>query len=449
MSAKLSYLWHLVRDSYWFVPGLMTIGGIALSFAVIELDRRTTVEVVEKLGWIYTGGAEGAREVLAVIAGSMITVAGVVFSITIVALALASSQFGPRVLANFMRDTGNQVVLGVFIATFLYSLLVLRTIRAEDGDAAAVVPAISVTVALVLALASLVVLIYFIHHVSISIQAPHVVATIAAELRHGIAEMFPEGKEAASARRQDDNAPDFDRAAMRITAPETGYLEAVDFDAVMKIAIERDIVVRLEYRAGHFINSGGAVARAWPAARMDDETVDAIAGSFVVGTWRTSIQDIEFPIHQLAEIAVRALSPGINDPFTAMNCIDQLGAGVAELAERRFPAPERFDENGTLRMVIARPFTFGGLVEAAFDQIRQNAAHHAAVHIRLLESLERVVERVSSIDRLEPILRQADLVLERSRDEVASAADRHDVEDRYDALRAAADGRRHSLNATS
>ncbi len=189
-SARLAQLWESLRTSYWFVPTVMTAGAVGLSFASVHLDQVVKAEWVRAVGWIWAGSPEGARQVLSTIAGSMITVAGVAFSITIVALTLASTQFGPRLLRNFVRDLGNQVVLGTFVSTFVYCLLVLRTVR--GGDVAEFVPYLSVTLGVAFALASLGVLIYFIHHVSGAIQAEHLIASVADELEDAIERMFPE-----------------------------------------------------------------------------------------------------------------------------------------------------------------------------------------------------------------------------------------------------------------
>ena len=190
MKTKLINLWEALHTSFWFLPALMTFAAIGLSFATIALDWVVQESLLKRVALVWIGGIEGARQLLSTIAGSMITVAGVVFSITIVVLALASSQFGPRLLRNFMRDRGNQVVLGTFIATFTYCLLVLRSIHGGDGTP--FVPYISVSLGIALALVSVAVLIYFIHHVSVIIQAPTVIAMVAAELEDGIERLFPE-----------------------------------------------------------------------------------------------------------------------------------------------------------------------------------------------------------------------------------------------------------------
>jgi uncharacterized membrane protein len=176
--------WDRLRSSYWFIPSVMALIAISLSFATIAADTKFRDDMLREQGWIYTGGAEGARAVLSVIAGSIITVAGTTFSITIASLSLASAQFGPRLLHNFMRDTGNQVVLGTFISTFLYCLLVLRTIRGLEDNT--YVPHLSVTLGVALAVASLGVLIYFIHHVAESIQVAHIIHVVGAELNDSV-----------------------------------------------------------------------------------------------------------------------------------------------------------------------------------------------------------------------------------------------------------------------
>lgn len=453
MRARIRYTIDLLRNSYWFTPGLMMLGAIALSSLTLSLDDRWGLEAIREVEWlyrwIYTGGPDGAADVLSVIASSMITVAGVVFSITIVALTLASSQFGPRVLANFMADRANQLVLGTFVATFIYSLLILRTLRGDTAPGDTLVPYISVTVSLILALAGLSVLIFFIHHVSISIQAPHLIAVIASELRHA-AKAFPPRAEAEAATARGERTGGDGFAARGDPAPipatSTGYVEAIDYDGVADTAAEHDIFVEIEHRPGDFMVRGRPFAQAWPAERVTEEIVGEIAGMVATGSRRTAIQDVEFPIAQLVEVAVRALSPGINDPFTAMNCIDQLSAGLCDLAGRELPK-SRFDDGaGATRVMLAQPVTFEGAVRAAFDQIRQNSAHHAAVYIRVLEAIATVLGGVEYVERVDTLVLQADLVLERARESVPAPTDVADVVARHRAVLAAAQATRDRLS---
>lgn len=453
MKARLRYVQDLIKNSYWFLPALITLAAIVLSVVTQAFDSRNRIETLEP-EWLrsllFAGGADGAREVLSTIAGSMITVAGVVFSITIVALTLASSQFGPRVLTSFMRDRGNKLVLGIFIATFVYSLLVLRNIRSGDDTSSAAVPHLSVTVALLLALASLSVLIYFIHHVATEIQAPNLIVAIAGELHHDIAGLIPD--EADPPPPDEDRTSSellparFEEEAGSVLARNTGYFDAVDAQALVDVAEEHGLVMRLEYRPGHFIVEGNVLATVWPGGAVDDRVAHHVTGACVIGPRRTAIQDVEFPVNQLVEIAVRALSPGINDPFTAITCIDHLSAGLCNLAPRPFPAACWFGADGALRLVVARPITFAGVVRSAFEQIRQNAGAHAAIHIRLLEGAGRAIECVSRPSRMEPLLSEAGLVLEAAEAGVRAEADLKNVRDRYQAVQAAADSRRSELS---
>jgi uncharacterized membrane protein len=234
VTVRLRHLWESLRSSYWFVPSVMTAAAAVLALVSVTLDRRLGGEFVEEVGWLFSGGPEGARAVLQVVAGSVMSTAGIVFSVTIAALSLASSQLGPRLLQNFMRDTGNQVVLGTFIATFLYCLLVLRTIRGEDsGD---FVPAISVTGGVLLALASVAVLIYFIHHVSVSIQAPNVVAEVGADLATHVERTFPAGERPERTAAPPALPADFPARATRITCLRDGYVQAIDEKALVEAA---------------------------------------------------------------------------------------------------------------------------------------------------------------------------------------------------------------------
>lgn len=424
---KLRLLWEALSSSLWFVPSALTVLAIGLAFGTVAADRVLTADA----GWTYGGGPEGAREVLGAIAASMITVAGVVFSITIVALTLASQQFGPRLLRNFMRDTGNQVVLGTFIATFTYCLIVLRTIR---SGATEFVPDVSVSVAILLALVSLGVLIYFIHHAAVSIQAPEVIAMVARDLDDGIRRLFPEelgyAPEAHPDGFMEERAKAFDRQADAVAARQTGYLQSIDGDQLMKLAVENDLVVRLEYRPGDFVISGNALIKVSPAERCDRDLSDRIRGTFVMGTQRTHLQDIEFSIHQLVEIAVRALSPGINDPFTAISCIDRLAAALCLLAQRSIPSPYRHDENDILR-VVARVVTFAGVVDSAFNQIRQYGRSSAAVTIRLLEAITRIAECTRRPSDRKALLSQARMIDRGSQEALLEERDRHDVQTRF------------------
>jgi uncharacterized membrane protein len=462
MRIWIANLWEDLRTSYWFVPSLMCLLAVGLAILTLYVDDHNRFRWVTALGWVYTGGAEGARSLLSTVASSIVTVAGVVFSITIVALTLASSQFGPRLLRNFMRDLGNQITLGTFTATFLYCLLILRTVR-TDSEGAPFVPHVSVTTAIALTIASIGVLIYFIHHVSASIQAPYVVAAVSHDLCAVMDDLFPEaiGRDADAVEQPPpagaDRFEDPDVPATDIPSPRAGYIQAVDPDAVLAIARDHDLVVQILHRPGQFVVTGQSLARTLPASpdgprvsapgRPDpsapedrDEIPHRIAGAFIFGNRRTITQDAEFAVDQLVEIAVRALSPGINDPFTALNCIDRLGEALSRLADRKVPSPYRLDpDTGQLR-VIAYPVGFAQMADAAFNQIRQYGRSSAAVTLRLLETVAVVADRCRRPADRAALRRHAAMIERDARELLADDQDRHDLLARFrDALQASAE----------
>ncbi|GAC1406959.1 MAG: DUF2254 domain-containing protein [Burkholderiaceae bacterium] len=378
-----------VRASFWFKPSFMALLAVGLAFVAVALDRNLTQEWLSTVAWVYSGGAEGASAVLQTISSSMITIAGVVFSLTLVALSLASSQFGSRLLRNFMRDGTNQLVLGTFIATFLYCLLVLRTIR--RGDEGVFVPHLSVTLGVVFALASLWMLIYFIHHVAVSIQADEVIAQVGIDLDQATDRLFPVTPSSAPPAGHRAGAVitlpgDFETDSVTIPASSDGYLQLIDVERLVKFASETNAVFRLELRPGHYVVKGSALITASPAADVSPQCVAHAQRAFAIGNQRSAAQDIEFAILQLVEIGVRALSPGINDPFTAIACVDRLGSALSRLAQCTMPLAPRLDKQGQLRVLVEVP-DFAGFANAAFNQLRQYARNNLDVTLRLLETI--------------------------------------------------------------
>ncbi|MBF2062965.1 MAG: DUF2254 domain-containing protein [Calothrix sp. C42_A2020_038] len=431
-NVKLGKLWDSLHSSYWFLPTLMACLSVMLAVIMLTIDRNGDYELIEKWGWIYTGGPDGARALLSAIASSIITVATTAFSITIVALQLASSNFGPRLLRNFMQDTGNQIVLGIFISTFIYCLLVLRTIRSEDYEK--FIPQVSVTVGILLAIFSIAVLIYFIHHASTIIQASHVIESTFAELNSAIDRLFPEkiGYGASEHESSLSQFANFQEDSYPITARKDGYLQVIDDEELMKIASEHDLILKLETRPGKFIVKGSNLLLLFPGERINRKLTKKINGAFVIGKERTEQQDIEFPIEQLVEIALRALSSGINDPFTAIRCIDRLGSGLSRLAERDFPSAYRYDKYNNLR-IIAESITFIGLIDAAFNQIRQSSAKDVAVIIRLLEAITYIATRTNNPKQREALKIHAEKIVRSSKQAIIEE-DQKDIQQRYQAV---------------
>jgi uncharacterized membrane protein len=431
--------WDYIRSSFWFLPSLMAAGAAVLAFAAVAVDRSKASTWLQKLDWAYTGGAEGASAVLQTVAGSMITIAGVVFSLTLVALSLASSQFGPRLLHNFMRDRANQMVLGTFTATFLYCLLVLRTIRYTGENA--FVPHLSVTLGVVFALASLWVLIYFIHHVSVSIQADHIIARVAEDLTRGIEQIFPAQIGAENGRPdagRNDPLDSIEQDGQSVAASGEGYLQLVDAESLLALATEHDVQIRLEMRPGQYVILGHAIATVSPGERVDEAVAKRLNAAFALGRQRTPNQDLEYSILQLVEIATRALSPGVNDPFTAIACVDRLVSGLNRVAQRELPSPHRYDEEGRLRVIVPRT-TFAGLVDAALNQIRQHSRGNAAVSIHMLEKIAALAGTTTRIEHRAVLQHHADMIARGARESLPEPEDRRAMEERYaaavDALR--------------
>ncbi|MBD2356480.1 DUF2254 domain-containing protein [Tolypothrix sp. FACHB-123] len=432
-NVKLSKLWDQLHSSYWFIPAVMAVAATALAFIMLSLDRSGNADI--NYWWIYTGGADGARSLLEAVAGSMVSVAATAFSITIVALQLAASNFGPRLLRNFMQDTGNQFALGTFLSTFIYCLLVLRTIRGEGDGYSQFVPQLSVTVGILLAIISIGVLIYFIHHASTIIQASHVIINVSDDLEKTIKRLFPE-KVGEGKTEQDVTASiliSFEEESYPIPAMKTGYLQAIDDEEIMNIACKYNLLIGLQTRPGKFLVKGSDLVRVFPEEIVNAKLVKQINDAFILGIERTEQQDIEFPIDQLVEIALRAISPGINDPFTAIRCIDRLSAGFCQLIQRDFPSPYRYDHNHKLR-VIAEGTNFTELINRAFNQIRQYSKSDVGVTIRLLEALGTIANYTNNRQYCASLKRHAEMILQDSREGLVQEQDRQDVERQYDAI---------------
>ncbi|WP_091740598.1 DUF2254 domain-containing protein [Phenylobacterium immobile] len=403
-----------LRGSYWFLPTVMALGAVLLAGGMILLDTYKGSDWMDGLPWLYAARPDGARQVLSAISGSMITVAGTVFSVTIAAVVYASGQYGPRLLSNFMSDRGNQVTLGTFIATFVYCLLVLRTIRSagEAGAGAGFVPNLALLVGVALALCSIAVLIFFIHHVPSQLHINVVIEDIGDKLLKEIDNRFPRfiGAPQPDDNGQDDAArvpatfqldasqADGARRAL-VAAKDTGYLQLIDDDAVMVVAREHDLVLRLQYQPGDFIHAGRTLVEAWPPERCDDDTAAAIGAVFSVGSRRTALQDLRFLVDELVEIAARALSPGVNDPFTAVTCLDWLGAAISDLAGRELPSHLRLDGDGALR-VITHPVTFAGFMERGFGALSQYCATDMVASLRFIRALGEVSVGCDDPERL-------------------------------------------------
>ena len=408
MILTLHHWWQESRRSFWFVPAEIVLGAVGLAAGMIAIDTSVDLRVDTNWPLVFGSGAAGARGLLSTVAGSMITVAGVVFSITIVALSLTSSQYTSRILRNFMGDRRNQVVLGVFVGIYAYCLVVLRTIRA--GDEGGFVPSLAVLGGLVLAFIGIGFLIFFIHHISVSIQASSIIATAAEETIAAVDQLFP-NELGDNAEEDADGSPAASLAGriwMSVVARKTGYIESIDGDALLAWARKHGTIARMERGIGEFVVEGVPLISVAGLAEPNGEASAEVNEIFVISRHRTVQQDAGFGIRQLVDIAMKALSPGVNDTTTAVMCVDYLGAIMARLARRGIVTACRLDE-GEVR-VIARSPCFESLLAEAFDQIRQNAEGNVAVLARQLQALEIVAGQTSSSRRRHALRQQADWI---------------------------------------
>jgi uncharacterized membrane protein len=420
------------RTTLWIVPATMVAVAVLLFAITYQLDSKVAAGDMQVPGWAIAGGSDAARQVLIGIAAAVITVAGVVFSITILALQLASQQFGPRMLRNFIRDRGTQISLGAFVATFVYSVLTLGSVAHQSSG---FVPHISVTVALILTLGDLGVLIYFIHHVAKSIQLTTVVSGIARDFRMTIRDL---DAEAAATRTQMTSGPGVHEIRVRLEAGapvptlRSGFLQAVGHDRLVRIAASSDAVIRLLHRPGHFVVAGQPLAAVWPVSAAPD-VAESLDREHIVGANRTMTQDPGFAIDQLVEVAIRALSPAVNDTFTALNCIDWLGDCLCRAARDPLPDGIYRDAGGAIRL-IDPAITFERLVKASYDKIRQAGRGMPAVLIRQLENLQKVAVAVGPGAERGFLARHAEMILRSSEGSVPEPEDRHDVQVAYEGV---------------
>lgn len=443
MKSRLLSWWEHLRTSFWFVPTVMALAAAGLSAGTVALDRGPVgKKLANSVGWLWSGGADGARSLLSTVASSMITVAGTVFSITITALVLASGQFGPRLLRNFTRDTGNQIVLGTFVATFLYCLLVLRTVRgAQEGN---FVPYLSITCGTLLAVASIAVLIYFIHHVATSIQAENLIASVGGELKADIARLCPPTPPGPG--NADPALPVTvpERDACPVRAVQSGYVQTMDRDGLVAAAEEHDLLVQVLQGAGDFVTRNDVLLQAWTqGGRLGEDQAERLRDAFSLGKGRTPTQDVRYGVRQLTEIAARALSPGINDPFTAMGCTDWLADALAEMARSRAPSGVTCGASGRPRL-LEETVGFAELASLSFAPIRAYGADSAMVIAHLLHALARLAEQVNRPEHRTAVLREAELAAAAAREALKAEADLSWMQESLDQVRdALARRRRH------
>lgn len=421
MTARLRKLFEDLADTFWLLPALIVLAGGLTALALVRLDRSGIVPRWLLEDWVYDGGATGARTLLGVVASSTISVAGTVFSITIAALSLAAGQMGPRLLRNFTKDRGNQLTLGTFLGTFSYALIVLRSVRTQDEGA--FVPHLSLTIAILLAFFCVATLVYFVGHMAGRINVDTVIELVSEEVHSAIARLTTDKPQA------DPPPSAFWKDGTPIDDTRHGYLQHLDDQGLAEWAAAHHTSIRLLVRPGHHIFPGAPVAVMVPPV---EGAYMAIKNATALGPQRVSSADLEFAVRQLVEVAVRALSPGINDPHTAMSVLDRLGVALCEIG------PLYLQTGVSMRkgrpVLVVPSIQYEDLLNSMFHMIRQNASTSASVLIRMLDVLTVVVSAERDHSRMICLKDHADLIAGDARRHITTPGDLHDIELRHAAF---------------
>jgi uncharacterized membrane protein len=432
MRQQLSYLRRRLETSIWAIPASFCLASLLIGLLMVSLDRHFTNLSDD---WqTFAMSVDSARQILSVIAGAVISVAGVSFSVTMVALTLTSGQYGPKVLRHFLEDNASKISLGLFLGTFVYTLVVLTGYVKTDQ------PRLSVLTALLMALLAIVGFVHFIHRIATDLQADEIVQRIGARLRESLKELA----QMANPSRRPCGTQEWRRKArghrgFPIGASDHGYVQAVDYAGLVAWSEAHDCCLQIRVRAGDFVIKGTAVLKVYGCASDTVEgEVDRLNAHIITGPVRTAAQDPEFPITQLSQIAARALSPGINDPGTAISCVDSFCLALAEIVDRDMPGNQFVDDDGEVRL-LARAFDFEGVLKAIFAPLRQFARTDVSVTVSLFESLSRLAELTTRKDRLALLRLHGRLISEQVDDRHLSQYDLGDIRQRAKRLQVLVD----------
>ena len=392
------FTWDRLKVNFWFTPLVMSLGAFFLARLLNWVDMRLPNAILEDNRLVLSTNPVELRRVLISMATSILGTAGVVFSLLHIPLSTVANQFGSRLLRIFLADRTTQIVVGMYAATFVYCITAASSIPLVEVDRSN--SQVMYTVAILLMLATTTSLIVLIQHISTMLQAPHIAAAAGEELREVVrAESLGEvwsGNDGDSLR-SIQSAPEtlLETNGYPVRARRSGYLEYIDLGYILALARGKDLVIRLLYRPGQFIWQDGVAALVWPAVRVDRRAERQIHRAFAVGGHRQPTQDIEYAINQLVEIAVRAMSSGSRDPFTAMTCLDHLGDSLSQFASQGEISSNFYDRDGCLRFII-QPVTFAELLHAAFDMLRHVSRDNPTVLLKMLEVIDAIGRETES-----------------------------------------------------
>ena len=408
--------WDRLEVSFWFAPAVMALGAVLLAWAMYWLDSLVPNEALASSRFVLSGTPGEMRSALLSMAGTVLATAGVVFTLLTLPLSTVAAQYGSRLLRLFLGDRTTQFVLGMFVATFVYCMAAALSI--PPADVAPESPQLTASLGVYLMLATFATLILLVQHISTMLQAPNIAAAAGVELQNVVSAEISnevtsgdEGSGRLDARPNSQDAPNAlaEIDGYPIRARSTGYIQFVDPDTLLTLAREKDLIIRLLRRPGHYIWSGAVVALVSPADRVDEQLDKLIRRAFQVGNGRTPTQDIEYAVNQLTEMAVRAMSPAINDPFTAMTCLDHVGYGLMEFIRQGRKGSHYYDRDGKLRLVL-EPVTLEVLLDAAFDMLRHASCDNASVLLHMLKVIDLIGQEVKTPEARQQLLRHVRLI---------------------------------------
>ncbi|WP_162071461.1 DUF2254 domain-containing protein [Lentimonas sp. CC4] len=410
-----------VIHSFWFIPSLLAGASVLTSILLQSADRWLELEPSGSLSWLFTSSADGARSLLSTIAGSIITVTGVLLSAIIVVMTLASQQYGPRLVQNFINDRVGQIVIGCFVGCFVYSVLTLKSIQSGE---IIFLPHLSILGALLYSLLCIALLIFFVQHLASSIQVQSIMRRVSLNLNAEIDHLFPEALGHEPSDDVSQSKTDSKKAAVstEIKAHRSGYLQSIDYDQLMNLSKVNEFVIHLKAMPGEFLIHQATIAELETKAAVE-EPQETLKGCFIIGTYPTCDQDVLFPIRQLSEIAIRALSPGINDPHTAIEAIDYLASSLAQLINRDWPSQYRYDSDQALRITTRSP-SFETILRQAYQQIHHYGLRDVTIVTRLLEVLATIAaQNTTATERIAVIRSFAHEICEKSSSTIEAQSD--------------------------
>jgi uncharacterized membrane protein len=408
----------------WIVPLKMSLAAIVLFGITIIPDTLAAYHLINLPDWFTMGGIDDARAILGAMMGCVSTVLALIFSVALLVLSMVANLFGPRLLYRFVQDWVTQACIGLFMGAFIYVFLVFLVTHKDENSV--FIPQISLITSWLLVLVAFGFLVFYSHRVAALIQNPDAIGRIVDDLRRAVEQDAPGNNSASHSHYDASETQRILSDSANISSLTSGYLQKIDHQALLSAAAKAGAVISIPFRPGHFVLQGETIAFISPASKLPT-LAPLVARGITLGRHRVLNQDLEFGVAQIVEIAIRALSPAINDTFTGIASVDLLGEALTVLAETPRSNGRWFDSEGKLRLLV-RPLLLPRLVKQAFDQIRQAAADNPAVLIRLLATIGRLAPKMQGADDRHALAEQAAAVWEMANTRPLVKMDREDIE---------------------